>query len=256
MSRDEILRRFEEWLDSALAAEEPPHGIDAEILSALSQGSEEERAAGDRRCDSYTLWAAMTTLAQEVKLQGRTFKELNETLGGQAAAGQAGRIAEEIRSAYRDRERDLQREAERRCRKEALLAMIDLRDRLERGLDSVRAGEAEISKAARAGWLARVFSRPGRDRTAGTLAALTKGYELAIDRLDQTLDEFQAREIRCQGETFDPRRMNAIDKEESSAIPEGTVLEVYRSGYEWNGEVFRPAQVKVSCAPAEGNENE
>ena len=40
--------------------------------------------------------------------------------------------------------------------------------------------------------------------------------------------------------------MNAIDREESSAVPEGTVLEVYRSGYEWNGEVFRPAQVKVS----------
>ena len=25
----------------------------------------------------------------------------------------------------------------------------------------------------------------------------------------------------------------------------GTVLEIYRGGYEWNGEVFRPAQVKV-----------
>jgi molecular chaperone GrpE (heat shock protein) len=44
--------------------------------------------------------------------------------------------------------------------------------------------------------------------------------------------------------------MNAIDLEESEAVPDGTVLEVYRSGYEWNGEVFRPAQVKVSRAPA------
>src|SRR6059036_1813737 len=152
MSRDEILRRFQEWLDIALAAEEPPHGIDAEILSSLSQNSEEESAGQDRRCDSYALWAAMTTLAQEVKLQGRTFKELNDTLGAQAS-----RIAEEIRAAYRERERDLQREAERRCRKDALNALIDLRDRLERGLQSVRAGQAEISKAARAGWLARVF---------------------------------------------------------------------------------------------------
>jgi molecular chaperone GrpE (heat shock protein) len=44
--------------------------------------------------------------------------------------------------------------------------------------------------------------------------------------------------------------MNAIDKEESATVAEGTVLEVYRSGYEWNGEIFRPAQVKVACAPA------
>jgi molecular chaperone GrpE (heat shock protein) len=49
--------------------------------------------------------------------------------------------------------------------------------------------------------------------------------------------------------------MNAVDCEESGAFPDGTVIEVYRSGYEWNGEVFRPAQVKVSRAPAE-KENE
>ena len=86
-------------------------------------------------------------------------------------------------------------------------------------------------------------------------AALKKGYELGLERLDQTLEEFNAREIPCQGQAFDPRRMNAIDRQESSAVPEGTVIEVYRSGYEWNGEVFRPAQVKVSCAPA-GKQNE
>ena len=81
-------------------------------------------------------------------------------------------------------------------------------------------------------------------------AALVRGYELGIERLDQTLDEFNAREIQCQGESFDPRRMNAIESMESDEVPPGTVIEVYRSGYEWNGEVFRPAQVKVSRAPA------
>ena len=81
------------------------------------------------------------------------------------------------------------------------------------------------------------------------LSALTKGYELSIERLDQALGEWNAHEIRCQGEIFDPKRMNAIDREESREAPEGTVLEVYRSGYEWNGELYRPAQVKVACAP-------
>ena len=239
MSRVEILRRFEEWLDGALAAEEPPRGVDAEILAAIS-------GAGDGRASpapaaAYSLWAAMTALTQEVKLQGRSFKELNDTLGSQA-----GRMAE--------RERELVRETERRCRKEALGVLIDLRDRLGRGLESVRASEAEISKAARRGWRARIFSRlfsqAGEDAAAATLAALKKGYDLGLERLDQTLEEFNAREISCEGQTFDPRRMNAIDRQESIAVPEGTVIEVYRSGYEWNGEVFRPAQVKVSCAPA------
>ena len=46
--------------------------------------------------------------------------------------------------------------------------------------------------------------------------------------------------------------MNAVDSEKSSTVPEGTVIEVYRNGYEWNGEVFRTAQVKVSAPPVEG----
>jgi molecular chaperone GrpE len=241
MSREEILRHFEEWLDGALAAEEPPRGIEAEILAALT-GDSEGRTRPAPASD-YSLWAAVTALTQEVKLQGRSFKELNDTLGAQAS-----RTAE--------RERDLLRgETERRCRKEILGVLIDLRDRLGRGLESVRASEGEISKGARRGWRARLFPRPGEDAADTALAAFKKGYELGIERLDQALEEFNAREITCEGQAFDPRRMNAIDRQESSAVPEGTVIEVYRSGYEWNGEVFRPAQVRVSCAPA-GKENE
>ena len=302
MSRAEILRRFEEWLDGAVDSEEPPRGIEAEILAAVTGGATE----GREPLADYSLVSGMTALTQEVRLQGRSFKDLNETLSTQA-------------NRMTDRERELLvRETERRCRKEALSVLIDLRDRLGRGLDSVRAGElararepvrvqepigdgeAAISKAAPRGWLARIFSppelsrsdlsrkeqslasqptrdqaktdqtktdqaktdqaktdqaRPDGDGTGATLAAFKKGYELGLDRLDQALEEFNAREIPSQGQPFDPRRMNAIDREESSALPEGTVLEVYRSGYEWNGELFRPAQVKVACAPA-GKENE
>jgi len=250
--REEILRRFEIWLDTALAPEPPPEGLDTGLLSAIAANGEEDSGSGDQGGDSYTLWAAMTALTQEVKLQGRTFKELNDTLDAQS-----GRTADEARAAYHEREAEVRRETERRCRKEALAALIDLRDRLGRGLDSVREGEAEIAKAARAGWLTRVFSKRGGTRlsssAAATIAALVKGYELALERLDQALGESGAREIPCEGQRFDPRRMNAIDREESSELPEGTVLEVYRSGYEWNGEVFRSAQVKVSIAPPDRN---
>ncbi len=240
MSREEILRRFEEWLDGAFAAEEPPLGVDSEVLAALTGESEgRTRPAPD---PSYSLWAAMTALAQEVKLQGRSFKELSNTVGSQA-------------SRMGERERDLLRETERRCRKETLGVLIDLRDRLGRGLESVRASEGEMAKTARPGWRARLFARPIEDAADAMLPALKKGYEMGLERLDQTLEEFNAREIPCAGRAFDPRRMNAVDRQESSAVPEGTVIEVYRPGYEWNGEVFRPAQVKVSCAPA-GKENE
>ena len=69
MSREEILRRFEKWLDGALAAEEPPRGVDAEIMAAMARGGEDR--ARPAPADAYSLWAAMTALTQEVKLQGR-----------------------------------------------------------------------------------------------------------------------------------------------------------------------------------------
>lgn len=247
MGREEILRRFESWLETALASEPPPSGIDAELLSAISVGGENEETTAQGSCDSYALWTAMTALTQEVKLEGRAFKELNDTL-----VAQPQRIAGEVRAAFHEREREMQRETERRCRKEALNALIDLRDRMGRGLESILKGEAEVVKGASSSWPARVFAKPALVQASGTIAALRRGYELTLERVDQALNEFNASEIRCEGELFDPRRMNAIEREESSVVREGTVMEVYRSGYEWNGEVFRTAQVKVSSAPRSG----
>ena len=240
LDRNEILRRFQALLDFALTAESTPSGIEEGILSAVTGD------AGDnlQSCDSYALWASMTALTQEIKLQGRAFQELNLTL-----AAQTEKIAEELRAVYAERERTLQRDADRRCRREILSSLIDLRDRLGRGRESVRTRELEVAGSANAGWLQRVFTKPS-SATGETIGALVRGYELGLERLDQTLDEFNAREIRCQGEHFDPRCMNAIESEESATVPANTVLEIYRSGYEWNGEVFRPAQVKVSRAPA------
>ena len=248
VNRNEIVSRFERWLDTALASEEPPAGIAAEILAGLESAHDENGVeTGD-----YGLWSAMTALTQEVKLQGRAFQQLNDTLEGQAS-----RIAEEMRAIYREREREVQRETERRCRKEALNAFIDLHDRLARGLETALGSERELAAAAPKNWLERRYSSASSQRAGEAIAALRRGYELGFERLNQVLEEFNARAIQCQGALFDPRRMNAVEREESAEVAEGTVLEVYRSGYEWNGELLRPAQVKVACAPAAvGEHNE
>ena len=104
MTRDEILRRFEAWLDGTLASEEPLGEIDTEILRAVMDAGEEDSSESDRRCDSYSLWAVMTALTQEVKLQGRTFRELSEAVGAQP-----GRSAEEMRAALLERGRERRR---------------------------------------------------------------------------------------------------------------------------------------------------
>ena len=249
-TRQAILERFEAWLDSALREEAPPDGIDAEILAAAEEGSE---PPGDiPRAGAYELWAAVTALTQETKLQGRAFQDLARTLERQPEA-----LAAVTGEAAREREREIEtrarRETERRCRREALEVLIDLDDRLLRGLESARS--AQKSGAPSRGFMSRVFGRSDTSE-AGVMAAVLRGYELAIERVALALEKLNAHPVRCLGEPFDPRTMNAVDRYETAEAPEGSVVEVYRGGYEWNGEVLRTAQVKVACAPKEARSNE
>ena len=210
ISRSDILSRFEEWLDSALAREEPPAGIPEEILSGV------ENPAEGAETDLYTMWAAVTALTQEVKLQGRAFKQLSETLD---------------------------REFERRGDKQVLDALLDLRERLLRGLESVR-----LREELRPTFWDRIFRSRWREiqHSFEVVRAMENGYRMTLESLDDLLKGFEVRPIECAGQPFDPRLMNAVDVEQTDDAEEGEVLAVYRTGYEWNGEVYRPAQVRVA----------
>ena len=62
MNRDDMVCRFEQWLDEALAAEDPPDGIDAEMLATMAEANADANIGPDHPGDSYTMWAAMTAL--------------------------------------------------------------------------------------------------------------------------------------------------------------------------------------------------
>jgi len=215
MDRSQILQRFEQLLDTAMAEEGPPLGIPPEILAG-------DAAPESSLTDWHTIWAAMTTLTQEIKLQGRAFKQLSESLAA---------------------------EAERRGRKESLGALLEMRERLLRGLEGLR-GHEDL----RPGFWDLIFTRRWRkvEHALGVVRAMEEGYRLSLGYLDDLLFQFQVQPIECEGRPFDPRRMNAVDVEETGRAAEGTVLFVYRAGYEWNGELYRPAQVRVAKRPGNG----
>jgi GrpE len=230
LDREEILRRFEVWLDSVLADEEPSEGLSAELLSALRG---EAKPIGNGRCDLYSLWAAVTALTQEVRLQGRSFKQLNESLAPIAT------LAPQLP--------EMQREAREAALREVLDVVLDLRDRLARGLDRVRANQAKMDDLLENSWTVRLLARhPVFRQSFENVAALEEGYQMSMEGLNDALAQFDVREIACEGQPFDPKSMYAVDVEETDQDAEGTVLEVYRAGYEWKGEVHRPAQVKVA----------
>jgi hypothetical protein len=235
LDREEILRRFEVWLDCVLATEDPPPGVGGDLLSSLL--GTEPKPLNNGRCDLYSIWATMTALTQEVKLQGRSFKQLSETLAPLAI------LAPQLP--------EIERQAQELARREMLDVLLDLRDRLARGLDQVRGARERMDDSTRSSWTARLLGRNRAFRQAlESVAALEEGYQIVVERLEDTLRQFEVQEIACEGQPFDPKSMHAVEVEETDQEAEGTVLEVYRAGYEWKGEVHRPAQVKVARRPA------
>jgi molecular chaperone GrpE len=213
IDRDEILRRFEARLDGALAREDAPRGIPEELLA------DNGTAAAESAVDRYQMWAAVTALTQEVKLQGRAFKELSDAVG---------------------------RDSEARDRKEVLDGLLELRERLLRGAEAIGTRE-EVRPA----FWDRIFRRRWEQiqHALAVVDAMDQGYRLTLKSLDDLLARFEVRPIECKGEPFDSRSMSAVDVEETLDAAEGTVLAVYRTGYEWKGAVYRPAQVRVARRP-------
>ncbi len=88
---------------------------------------------------------------------------------------------------------------------------------------------------------------PGADA-----ATLLNGMTMVLDQLKAALAGHGLKEIHPAGEKFDPNHHEAIASQPSADVPEGNVLQVFRTGYALNGRILRPAAVIVSSGPQAG----
>ena len=145
------------------------------------------------------------------------------------------------------------RQVELDARREAILVLVELRDRMHRAVETAEQSleRARSRPRRRFRWLA---DGQALDEALESAEALWKGSVLTLERLDEALGGFGVREIDCSGQLFDADVMRVADVEVSGSAREGEVLSVYRSGFEWNGELLRPAEVKVARAVGIGPE--
>jgi molecular chaperone GrpE len=243
--REDILRRFTSYLDQAMAQGEHVPEADAEILSRVREDQSGAAEVGDL----YAVWAELTAVTQEVKLQSRGFKQLHEAVTAllplsaridaleaellpaiRRATDQAGRAA-----------RERETEIERRSQAESIDVLLDVRERLQRSLDAfARAQESNVSVFTRFMQILRF------DAPSAFFTTLREGYALSLERIDDYLEKHLVYPVDCLGAPFDARRMRAAALEVTDRVPEGTVLEIFRPGYERCGEIHRFAEVKVA----------
>jgi molecular chaperone GrpE len=74
------------------------------------------------------------------------------------------------------------------------------------------------------------------------------GIALTELQLRGTLQRYGVTLIEAAGKEFDPLEHQAVAHEETSEVPENTVLEVLQHGYKLHDRVLRPALVKVARA--------
>jgi molecular chaperone GrpE len=229
-----------------------------EILDAALSRPPGEAEEDDLGCGAYALWAAMTRLAHEVKLQGRSFAALRERLENDAAnpdtaAGdiigeRVASVIEQALAAFREsvgeaeRRIEIARRRETRAEDDLLSALTDIHDRLARSLDASR---QSVSRSdPKAGWWVKwlLWRRGG----SGAIDSLIEGQELALRRVKDELARRGMREIAALGERFDPEIMRAVAADSSKGIEDGTVTAVVRGGWLRDGTVWRHAEVAVA----------
>lgn len=77
-------------------------------------------------------------------------------------------------------------------------------------------------------------------------SGVADGYTMSLRRIERVFPQLDLEPIHCEGQPFDPESMEVLDTEPHGELPSGTVLEVVRRGYHWQGKLFRYAQVKVA----------
>jgi hypothetical protein len=256
--RARMIEQFERWLDEMLADEPPPRGIPEDLLTEAFAAASAPAAGQNAQPDAdlYTLFSALTKLTGEIGLQGRAFKQLTELLTplSQTPAmlsrlhGAQAESANLLESFIEDQARAADDEQPGAIPLEQVCAlMIDLHDRLQRGLQTCGEGiEALHARRSKGGLRIRLSGTEPFTQAIDSVSALRDAGAMTLARLSAALQDWGVQRIGRVGEAFNPDQMSATEVRIDPHSEPGTVLAVNRSGYAIHGIPKAIAHVTVS----------
>lgn len=180
--------------------------------------------------DDFSLFAELSGLKSEVKLEARQVREAIDQFKSVFGTLQADNES-------LTRELESRRAAEKTLRREVLrpllLQLLDLRDRLEAGL--------EIGSPPQRSWLARWLRQPDE-----LLESMREGQRMSLRRLDRILGGYRVRPLEVLENPLDPHTMRVVEVESRPDRAQGIVTGELRRGFFWDDDLLRPAEVKVN----------
>ena len=211
-----LLSRFSAYLDRAEDQPEPPDDP-------------------GETADLYSVFVEVAGLRSEVRTESRLVKEALDQFRG---VFDMLRASQETVQQELDRVRAEARDCEHAVLRPLLLDIIDLRDRLLAAL--------KLVGTVRPRWSDRLLRRsaPGGE-------AWQEGLRMTVRRFDQVLLDRGVVAMQLVGKPFDPRRVRVVATAPDSSVPKGTVIEEVRTGFLWDDQVLRTAEVIVSKAASD-----
>lgn len=83
-----------------------------------------------------------------------------------------------------------------------------------------------------------------------------QGFLMILGQFKEVLSNHGVTAFHSEGALFDPHLHYAIETEETTEKPEGTILKEYVKGYRSGERTVRPARVKVAAAPGKKEEEQ
>jgi molecular chaperone GrpE len=181
-------------------------------------------ADADTGTDLHSLYIEMAALRSEVRTESRLVKDTLDL------------VRDVVGRAETERARLAELEREAALLKPLLIDLIEVRDRLAAGVAGQSPGTAAPSP-----WYRRMLR--GADTTAD---AWREGLRMTLNRFDRVLRERGVVPVDVVGKPFDPRLARAVGTAADAGLENGIVVQEVRSGFLWEGELLRPADVVVN----------
>jgi molecular chaperone GrpE len=236
-----------EAIEDAEATEDAPAGDQAEATEAGKKTEREtEPAAAAAKATAATAAAAAAEQA-EPAAQAEAQAQAEAAEGGEPAPAEPAEVEDPREAAAAELVA---------ARAEAESYLNDLR-RLQAEFDNyrkrtMREQTARIASASQA-LVARLLPvldnfelAVSHAERARDFDRMLKGVEMVFGELREVLSSEGLVSIEAEGKPFDPERHEAVAAVEQEGAGPGTVVDVIRKGYEFNGRVLRPAMVKVA----------
>jgi len=84
----------------------------------------------------------------------------------------------------------------------------------------------------------------------GTGQSMQTGVNMILSQFRNALAEAGLEEIDATGKAFDPNFHEAVSQQDTTAVPEGQVVQQLRKGYKLRDRLLRPATVVIAKKPS------